>query len=62
LAKPLSNPADRLLKHNILQGVQHHGSPASIRSAVNEELVAPTVNRIKSFAPNLYNQLTYSYA
>lgn len=61
LAKPFNNPADKAIKQEVLNAVNHHGAPQHLSQAFKEEIFNPAVNRIKTFAPNLYNQVTYNY-
>lgn len=61
LAKPFKSKTDNLIKNKVIDAVEHHGSPQYLRQAVQEDIINPAVNRIKSYAPNLYNQVTYEY-
>jgi hypothetical protein len=61
LAKPFKNKTDNLIKNKAMEAVEQHGSPAHLRQAIKEDLVNPFVKRIKTLAPDLYDQATYSY-
>lgn len=61
LAKPFKNPSDRVIKKEVLDAVNHHGAPQNLATAAKEEILNPALNRIKTLAPNLYNQITYNY-
>jgi hypothetical protein len=61
LANPGKNKVDKLLKGEAMKAVEHHGSPQHIREAIKEEFINPAVSRIRSYAPEMFDQLTYNY-